>query len=278
VPPTVANWVQDYIQHNGSSLSDFDALKLSAYLGSSSNVRSLSLPEKDRIRKLIRLYRNLKFFPESMEGKEIMGWDFFPLEGNSAAPHISVSVNERAFDTRPPLDQLKGKYASYRRERSAILRLEDQLLVKTKGESEAVKKEFSVAVRNEDKNTVIACLMIMARQGALFTALRDNPAWFSAVSEYVQKKYTGYYKPDEIMYAISNFKLEPSATAAISEFLQYILLDKMKLSENEAALVGVEIGQVLGSSYQGIAYGNQETGNFEWSENKIVDNKLVGEV
>ena len=78
--------------------------------------------------------------------------------------------------------------------------------------------------------------------------------------------------------AVANLKMEAKNPAAISELLQYILKEKLKLNENDSALIGVEIGQLLGEAYQSLAYGNQVTGSFEWSQNKIVDKKLVSEI
>jgi hypothetical protein len=159
-----------------------------------------------------------------------------------------------------------------------VLELEDGILVRTQGEVEQIKKELAVASRNDEKNKVIACVKIMARQKALITALRDNPAWLEAVSGYIVSKYGQQYNPEDVTAALSNIKMDLTAPAALSEFLQYLLKDKLKMGENDSALVGVEIGQLLGDQYQGLAYGSQETGSFEWTKNKIEDQRLVSEV
>ena len=77
--------------------------------------------------------------------------------------------------------------------------------------------------------------------------------------------------------AISNMKLDPVDPAALSEFLQYLLKERLNMSENGSALVGVEIGQILKESYQGIAYGNQVAGIFEWTKIKIENQRFIME-
>lgn len=278
VASSIANWIQDYVHFSGSSLADFDSLKLSAYISNSPNVQGLTQNEKERIRKLLRLYSNLKFFPDSMGDKEITSWDFFPMEGQSPEQHVAVRVDERPIETKSPLDQLKDKYNSYRRHRQYILTVEDKMFVTTKGEADGVRHEFANAVRNREEDKVIACLFIMARQQQLASVLRDNPSWYASVAESIQAKYARDYSVDYIKQALANLKDEPQSLAGLSEFLQYILNNRLGMNTNDAALIGVEVGQILGGVFEGLAYGNQETGEFEWSRNKIDNGKLVSEV
>jgi hypothetical protein len=276
MPPTIGNWIKDFLAREGSAM--FDQVVMSKYITDSPNVRRLNPEEKERVRKLIRLYRNLKFFPDSMFDRIIADWEIIPVERQESVIPVTLNQPAPAIDNRPPLEQLKDKYNSYRRQRTGLLQLEDRVLVKTKGDIELIKKDFATAVRNNDKQGTIACLMIMARHGALQTALRDNPTWFDAISEYIQKQFAAENKKDEISTAVSNIKLEPGTPAAVSEFLQYILMEKLQLHIDEAALIGVEVGQIMGTAYQGIAFGNQETGHFEWNKNKIENGKIVAEM
>ena len=78
--------------------------------------------------------------------------------------------------------------------------------------------------------------------------------------------------------ALGDLKINSETSAAISEFLQYLLREKLRLDENTSALIGVEIGQLMGGEYQGVAYGNPDNGNFEWEKNKIENGCLVSEI
>lgn len=79
--PTIANWLKDFIKIYGSSL--FSEISLAEYLVKSPNLKNLSNSEKELVRKLLKLYRNLIFFPESMDGVLLENWELFPLEATS---------------------------------------------------------------------------------------------------------------------------------------------------------------------------------------------------
>lgn len=78
VSPTISNWLKDFIKINGSEM--FDELKMAEYLSSSPNAKKLNIEEKNLLRKLLRLYRNLVFFPESMGKSPIEDWEIIPVD------------------------------------------------------------------------------------------------------------------------------------------------------------------------------------------------------
>jgi len=77
VSPSIANWLKDFLKIQGSEM--FDDLALAQYLSTSVNAKKLNPTEKDLLRKLLRLYRNLSFFPESMENMPIEDWQIIPV-------------------------------------------------------------------------------------------------------------------------------------------------------------------------------------------------------
>jgi len=76
--PTIGSWIQDFIKRNGSE--NFNSLVLTDYLANSENAKILSLEEKHLIQKLLLLYRNLKFFPESMPSDNPDDWEIIPTD------------------------------------------------------------------------------------------------------------------------------------------------------------------------------------------------------
>jgi hypothetical protein len=78
VRPTISNWLKNFIEVNGSNI--FDSVILSKYLSSSKSAAKLSLDEKGNISKILAIYRNLKFFPESMPNDTGAGWQILPFE------------------------------------------------------------------------------------------------------------------------------------------------------------------------------------------------------
>lgn len=78
VEPSVANWLKDFIAKNGSNF--FDNVILSQYVINSENGKKLNIEEKKLVTKLLSLYRNLKFFPQSLAGIPSEQWQIIPIE------------------------------------------------------------------------------------------------------------------------------------------------------------------------------------------------------
>jgi hypothetical protein len=75
---TIGNWLKNFIEVNGSNI--FDSIVLSKYLSSSKIAAKLSSEEKEKVNAILSIYRNLKFFPESMPDDTGIGWRIFPFE------------------------------------------------------------------------------------------------------------------------------------------------------------------------------------------------------
>jgi hypothetical protein len=78
---TIANFLKDFIKTHGSDMPD--NLLLANYLNSSKNVSKLKESEKNILNRVLKTYRNLVFFPESMEGIPMKFWEIIPVKGRS---------------------------------------------------------------------------------------------------------------------------------------------------------------------------------------------------
>ena len=94
VAPTVSAWLKDFIKKNGSSL--FDDLILAQYLNTSENARALQPKEKELLGNLIRFYKNIAFFPESMNEIPPQKWQIFPFDATSYWQEIEGSVKNKS--------------------------------------------------------------------------------------------------------------------------------------------------------------------------------------
>lgn len=98
--PTVGKWLLDFISKKGSNY--FDNVVLSDYLANSVNARQLNNDDKKVLAKILVLYRNLKFFPESMENLPPEKWGIIPIEiSRESAETITPPVemgDEAEFD------------------------------------------------------------------------------------------------------------------------------------------------------------------------------------
>lgn len=110
--PSIGNWIQDFIANNGSEI--FDNLTLSNYLTNSKNARILSFDDKKIVQKLLILYRNLKFFPESMPSDDPDDWEIIPTD------RFTEGLEKARFVSGPPkteeekeIDQIREEEEKY---------------------------------------------------------------------------------------------------------------------------------------------------------------------
>lgn len=99
VPSTVSNWLKDFVAVNGAQY--IDTVALSRYLANSKNVTALSADEKKVVRKLLQLYRNLAFFPQSMPNETGEGWEIIPVRAEDAPSGATKKTRVRQ-QTAPP--------------------------------------------------------------------------------------------------------------------------------------------------------------------------------
>ena len=76
--PTIGNWLKDFIKKNGTTI--FSDVVLSEYLTRTDNTKNLYTNERVLLSKLLQLYRNLKFYPESQKGVREDDWEIIPAE------------------------------------------------------------------------------------------------------------------------------------------------------------------------------------------------------
>jgi hypothetical protein len=110
-PSTVSNWIKEFIKNMGSGL--FNNIMLSQYFINSENARKLDAEDKKLLNKLLTLYRNLKFFPESMGDLPVDQWQIFPLDEED---------NKKDYDEkyRIELKKIAQKYPPGSLERRAV--------------------------------------------------------------------------------------------------------------------------------------------------------------
>ena len=118
------DWLKDFIKQHGGEM--FDNIKLSQYLSNSSNVKNLDEVEKQLVRKLLMLYRNLKFFPDSMPNDTGEGWEIIPIsqeEGTLPTTRAGKESKKDGFKITPlqELEILAKQYPKGSLEHRAIM-------------------------------------------------------------------------------------------------------------------------------------------------------------
>ncbi len=96
--PSVSNWIKHYIKQKGSEMPD--NMKIADFLVNSPNAKKLNSQEKDLVEKVLLIYRNLKFFPESMPDDEGENWQIIPLDEEQ--PKIEKRKTETSRENQRP--------------------------------------------------------------------------------------------------------------------------------------------------------------------------------
>lgn len=134
-----------------------------------------------------------------------------------------------------------------------------------------LKKQLVNALKTRDANKAVGALLILSKIGKLQQALRESGNWRETLKNHIADKYNSQ--------ALKEFvEKNPTDPTVVSEFLQYVLQDRLGFKESEAAVVGMEVGDRMGGKYQTISAADEENNMFSWIPNKVVDGKLVQEV
>lgn len=113
--PTIANWLEDFFEENG--VEDFNDLVLIQYLNHGANVKGLSTEDKEKVKNLLRAYRNLSFFPDSLAKIPIENWQLIPEPTEKGLPlreekKTLTAKGPVAAKTQVPKEQLGAEKKS----------------------------------------------------------------------------------------------------------------------------------------------------------------------
>jgi|GEM_PF-3154084 hypothetical protein len=90
-PGTVANWIRDFINKNGTGY--FSEMQLSEYLVNSKNTKRLEKEEKDLVKNILVLYRNLTYLTESI-GESTGQFQIIPIMGDKVTTDTDSQISE----------------------------------------------------------------------------------------------------------------------------------------------------------------------------------------
>jgi hypothetical protein len=128
--PTIANWIKHFVKENGSGIPG--NITLAKYLTSSSDVLSLKENEKKILKKVLKLYKNLVFFPDSMANISVDDWEIIPIDRDSSFVNKNISKKE------------EGNFQDNKK-----IALEDKPIIK-KEEIKETKVEEKIDLRTEE--------------------------------------------------------------------------------------------------------------------------------
>jgi len=261
VEPAIANWIKDFIK---SGLIDkglnFDK---GAYFTKSNNFLILKEQDKQLITRLFDLYWQLKFFPDSLAGLPLEDWYIVPY---NITEESKIKSYEKKFLPRgektTPLEQpadanqqlIKIYYQTLDKYSSVNLE-KNSLQAKTTGQNNLLVSELVMALKNNQTLTALAVLEILAENHNL-AQLKVDPQIVLLFQKDKKLPATVWQADFGITY--------------LKEFLIWLLIDKLQLIENEAAVFALKLANILrrngDDSFMKIAYGDAASQSFKFSE------------
>ncbi len=108
---SIKNWLNYFIKGNGSG--QFDNVLLTKFIAESENTKLLNEEEKKKVTKLLKVYRNIKFFPQSMEGVPPEKWEIIPTEKKEEVNRATQIPHDKKSGREALLEELKGNIDDY---------------------------------------------------------------------------------------------------------------------------------------------------------------------
>ncbi len=96
VPPSVSNWIKDYLGQYGSQA--MDSVNQTNFIINSPNAKRLPAADRQLLARVIKTYINVKFFPDSMPSDDGSGWEILPGGDTPSGPAGNARVTVSAVD------------------------------------------------------------------------------------------------------------------------------------------------------------------------------------
>lgn len=153
--PTIANWIKHFVKDSGSGMPG--SIVLAKYLTSSSVIEFLNNDEKRIIKKIIKLYKNLVFFPDSMANMAMDNWEIIPVDRDSSFINetIKTKVDSKSKKEIKLKTEIKPDAESEIKEEYKE-KIKEEVESRTKPKAKSVLKKDEPKIKKEFKPEIKA--------------------------------------------------------------------------------------------------------------------------
>lgn len=278
---TIEHWLADYLKTKGAA--PVNQIEKLDYLTNSKNVRNLSQEDKDKLFQVVEVLEYLKqpssvtqvmdnffFFRDedgrlklfdkgelidldkTVEGKEDLKIDEFLASADK--------VEKQKEEVSELEQEVRQAYQGDPKQRKAIEKELSKIEGKIGSDISKLKSEFFAAVQNQNVIRTIALLLSMASKNEL-----EN---FVATDEKLNKFLATIWEKQYGSKLVEEFKKNPTQPKFMKKFLQYVLEQRLLMDSNEAARIGLQVGNIIAASgkksYNEMAYFDVNTKQFNW--------------
>ena len=281
--PTVENWIMDYVASVGTGQAD--AFKRSAWLTRSPSIVRLSEQEKIRVRLAMMLRDKLPISSTALEGLEEVisennkGRPVWLREGRlEEMPEsqyaeyktgVTAAVQARTEAYREAREKaarelLLEKYEKWTNEpviEEAYRIINAAQPLTSPKEAGGILARLYTAINEGEASRVVTSLWALARAGKVRAAFTDSERY---------RMYWERHMPDELKNEKDEFQKGPAGVKFLLPFLRHVLVNRLKMDSEMAKIAVMTMAQDAvragESGYANMAYGDLETGVFEWAD------------
>ena len=280
--PSIKEWLIDYTSVVGTKKAG--NLEMNQYFTSSKNFQALPTNDKNKVRALIVLYEKLKLSsmePEGLEEKvsfSIDGRQMLFTEGRfeeigqeEVESFIAETEEESAAAFKavePPVKQAQveqevlAAYQGDPKQNKLITKELEKLSKQFGGNNQALRDEFFKAVQKKNTNQTIAILRLLTQNQDLENFIKSDEKLNKFLAAIWEKRYGIDF--------IAEFNSDPTQLKFMRLFLRYVLEERLGLSLNDAARIGLQLGNIFVSlgkkGYNKMAYFDVKDKSFKWFE------------
>jgi len=271
---TASNWLKDYIERN--TIERYDDIAFSSYILDSENTKTLTEEERTIVKRLLQFYLNIKFYSQVFVGIDRENWNLFPVEfyvdTKKKKVFVPESIKEK-IEQKPEkkVSQLEILLDSYKNFELEFRDLEAQLTKELKlKKTTDLDEEFLNFVNHKQSKEAMVVLSYVCKNNLLSIFFKDNKILQQEFRKFLELRFS-----DDI---VNNIFVVFGTVATVSLFLQFLLIEKLKLIPKDVGLFGMYLASAFKKSGQAkyfpIVYGDVNSGMFVFREIKDVAGKL----
>lgn len=274
VSATASNWIKDYIEKN--TIEKFDDIAFSSYILDSENTRNLSEDERKIVKRLLQFYLNIKFYLQIFTGVEREKWAIFPIEIQEETKKRKVFVPESVKEQIQKIPEKKFSgmdvlLNAYKNFELAFKNLETQVIKDLKlKKSTDLDEEFLNFINTNKGREAMVVLSYVCGNNLINIFFKDNK-----ILQQEFKKFLDARLSEDL---VNNVMATFGTATSISLFLQFLLIEKVRLIPKDVGLFGMYLANVFKKSkqekYFPIVYGDVNSGMFVFRDIKDAAGKL----
>jgi len=257
--PTVQRWLSEFdnaypIEEKRGRLEEI------SFMNQTQFVRRLDEEDNTILQELLEFYDIILFGRRDVYVSEEEERFRSKTEATSVDTFVQpVTPAEGGLTASPLTDALLHNYVVRAVNWQEVV-VRAQELLQIAGDTTKFQLQFHQAINQRDSKEIAAYLFALAHQGKL-----------DEIFEYDKKVRDIFYKHLVKKFSAelgAHFKSNLRQPVYLSYFLQHVLKDILKFSDNESAVIAVKLTNELkragDKEYLPIAYGDLETGAFKW--------------